>query len=273
MDFLKKNYEKALLGFVLLGLVVAVAFLPFEVARQREKLESMKNPSRLPVKLLPPLDMVPLQAAATRAKTPVELNLNEPNKLFNPMPWQLDAAGKLLPATKIGPAVLVVSNIAPLRLTITLDSITPVPNDLPLYRLGIENQAATAFADQKKRQIICKLNVKDPRNNLFRVVDVKGTAEDPTSLVLEFIEGGEKGEIVKDPADPQKYKPFSRVEGYTATLVYPPENRKFIGRLGSRILFNNEEFTVIAVSASEVILQQTSNQKKWTIKYNPNTAS
>ena len=36
MEFIKKNYEKMLLGLVLLGLAVAVALLPFKIASERE---------------------------------------------------------------------------------------------------------------------------------------------------------------------------------------------------------------------------------------------
>ena len=48
MDFLKKHYEKVLLGVVLLGLAVAVAFLPFKIASEKQKLEDMRNSSSIP---------------------------------------------------------------------------------------------------------------------------------------------------------------------------------------------------------------------------------
>ena len=43
MDFLKKHYEKVLLGVVLLGLAVAVAFLPFKIASDKQALEDKRN--------------------------------------------------------------------------------------------------------------------------------------------------------------------------------------------------------------------------------------
>ena len=45
MDFVKKHYEKILLGFVLLGLVVALVFLPFMIASDRDQQEQMKEAS------------------------------------------------------------------------------------------------------------------------------------------------------------------------------------------------------------------------------------
>ena len=43
MDFLKKHYEKVLLGVVLVGLAVAVAFLPFVISSEQAKLKEMSD--------------------------------------------------------------------------------------------------------------------------------------------------------------------------------------------------------------------------------------
>ena len=60
MDFLKKHYEKVLLGVVLLGLAVAVAFLPFKIASEKQTLEDMRNQLIHPkVKPLTNLDLDP----------------------------------------------------------------------------------------------------------------------------------------------------------------------------------------------------------------------
>jgi hypothetical protein len=42
MDFIKKNWEKVLLGVVLVGLTVAVALLPLKVASEREALKTKR---------------------------------------------------------------------------------------------------------------------------------------------------------------------------------------------------------------------------------------
>ncbi len=65
MDFLKKHYEKVLLGVVLLGLAVAVAFLPFKIASEKQKLEDMRNTLINPnVKPLTNLDLTLPDAGA-----------------------------------------------------------------------------------------------------------------------------------------------------------------------------------------------------------------
>jgi hypothetical protein len=89
MDFLKKHYEKVLLGVVLLGLAVAVAFLPFKIASEKQKLEDMRNQLIHPkVKALANLDLALPDEMLKRMATPAMIDFSAPNKLFNPMPWQ-----------------------------------------------------------------------------------------------------------------------------------------------------------------------------------------
>jgi len=42
MDFVKKHYEKIILGIVLVGLAVAVAFIPFKVASEKKELDEKR---------------------------------------------------------------------------------------------------------------------------------------------------------------------------------------------------------------------------------------
>src|SRR5258705_304317 len=48
MDLLKKHYEKILLGVVLLGLAVAVGFLPIKITSEKQKLTDLSNARRSP---------------------------------------------------------------------------------------------------------------------------------------------------------------------------------------------------------------------------------
>jgi len=58
MDFLKKHYEKLILGVVLIGLAVAVAVLPFFISSEKDKLNQMKaNVLHPKVKPLTNLDL------------------------------------------------------------------------------------------------------------------------------------------------------------------------------------------------------------------------
>jgi hypothetical protein len=260
MGFLKKHYEKILLGLVLLGLALAAGFLPFLVSSQKQKLEDLRQGFFVKTpKPLTNLDLtVPTNALKRMATIPV-INFSTKNKLFNPMPWQKRADGTLVPSTKVGPTAASITNVAPLYLKITLDSVT-VSDNGPHYVIGIEKEAARNPAQRPKKQAYCSLNSK---NDTFVLVGVNGKPDDPSQLVLELNDTGEKVTISKD-------KPFQRIDGYIADVRYDPENRKFPHcRVGSALAFGGEEYNVVAIAPNEVVISAKSNQKKWTIKNNP----
>jgi hypothetical protein len=260
MDFLKKHYEKILLGVVLLGLAVAVGFLPFKIASEKENLERMNsNLSHPKVPPLSALDLTQPSAALQRLAAPAAVNFSEPNKLFNPMPWQRTADGRLIPGTKVGPGVVTLTNLTPLYLVLTLAGVTP--SDLgPRYNIVAERQAAPNPKDRYKKQYYSKLNDK---NDLFTLIDVQGAPDDPSKLVVQLNDTGEKAVITKD-------QPFKRVDGYMVTLNYDPEHKTWKDRrVNATFVFNFEEYKIVTINQNEVVLSATSNQKKWTIKYNP----
>jgi hypothetical protein len=260
MDFLKQNYEKIILGVVLIGLAAAVAWLPFKIGSDRSTLEEKRQMLMDPrVKPLSNIDLTISEASIKRAASPPVVNFSEPNKLFNPMPWQKRADEQLIRADKVGPTAAVVTNIVPLYLKLSLDSIT-VSETGARYIIGVQREAALLASQRAKKQTYSTLNSK---NDVFSVVDVKGKAEDPSALVLQLNDSGEQAAISKD-------KPFLRVDGYMADIRYPPENKFWPARrVNSSLVFNNEEYTIVAINQDEVVLSAKSNGKKWTIKYNP----
>lgn len=261
MDFLKKHYEKVVLGVVLLGLVVATASLPFIKASQDAALEAAtERKIALKVKPLTNLDLSLGEATIKRLETPLILDLTAPNKLFNPMPWQKAADGRLLKvnSTNIGPLALVVLTNNPLYLKITLDQI--IPSDTGVrYAIGVQQEASPKKELRDKHQHFGTVGLKTP---VFTLREVQGPSENPTNLVLQLAETAELINVSKD-------KPFKRVEGYTVSLKYPPENKPPWNdrRVGSSLSFNNEDYNIASITDSEVILSAKSNGKKWTIKY------
>jgi hypothetical protein len=127
------------------------------------------------------------------------------------------------------------------------------------YTIGVQKEAAARSQDRPKKQTYCSLNNK---NDTFTLSEVQGKPEDPSALVLELNDTGERVVITKE-------KPFARVDGYLATVIYEPENlvRKD-QRLGARLHFNFEDYNIVAITQNEVVLSAKSNGKKWTIKYN-----
>ena len=187
MDFLKKNYEKVLLGVVLLGLAVAAAFLPFKITSEKQKLEEMRNTLIHPnVKPLTNLDLTVPDNALKRLASPAVIDFAAPNKLFNPMPWQKTVDGRLIraDATNVGPNAVTITKMTPLYLKLSLDSVTPLETGTR-YVIGIEKEAAANTRERNKTQKYCSLNTK---NETFTLRDVKAAAGNSTnvSVVLEL---------------------------------------------------------------------------------------
>jgi hypothetical protein len=263
MDFIKKHYEKVLLGVVLVGLAAAVVFLmikiPSEQAELDEKTKKLFSPK---VKPLTNLDLTMSEAALKRVAVPAVIDFGPPNKLFNPMKWQRAADQHLIrvDSGSIGPQAVVITKITPLYLILSLDSITVPDAGAPRYRITIERQAAVNPRERPKTQ---KYGGIGEKNEIFKFEAAYGPSDNPTNLVLLLNDTGEKASISKDV-------PFKRVDGYLADLKYPPENKPpwLNRRVGSPPLtLNNEDYKIVAINKDEVILSSPTD-KKTTIKYN-----
>jgi hypothetical protein len=261
MDFIKKNYEKVLLGLVLIGLGVALGFLLIKINSERQKLEDLANSLvNRPVKALPPLDLGSAETSLKRLTLPATIDFSSTNRLFNPMPWQQtkDNPPQLIQASKVGPRLATVTNITPLYLRITLDAVNMQSDGSARYLFGVEKEAAPA-GKRGKHQVGCSLGEK---TDIFQLIGVNGPKDNPTNLVFVMLETGETNNVSKE-------QPFKRVDGYKAEIRYDPERKAWHDqRVGSPPLyFNNEEYKIVAIGANEVVLMSP-NQKKWPIKLN-----
>jgi hypothetical protein len=183
MDFLKKHYEKVLLGVVLLGLAVAVGFLPFKITRDKQEDEDKRNQLIHPnVKPLTNLDLRLPEGVLKRLTIPVALDLAAPHKLFSPMPWQKAPDGRPIKLTEnnLGPNALKVTKQTPLYLLITLDEVT-VTDSGTRYKIGVVKQASPKAADWSKRQYYCRLG---DTNETFRLRDARAPTDNPTNATV-----------------------------------------------------------------------------------------
>jgi hypothetical protein len=266
MDFLKKHYEKVLLGVVLLGLAVAVAFLPFKIASEKQKLEDMRNQLiHTKVKPLSNLDLTLPDTVLKQVAAPAMVDFSAPNKLFNPMPWQKAADGRLIKAdaSNIGPNAVTITKMVPLYLKLTLNDVTTMESGVGC-KIGIENEAALNLRDRKKEKY-CKLGDK---NETFVVRDIKVAPDSPTNatVVLELSDTVQRVTLTRD-------QPFRRIDGYMVDLKYAPEAKTWTNRrVGATLSFNGEDYNIVAITENEVVLSAKSNQKKWTIKYSASAA-
>jgi hypothetical protein len=263
MDFVRKHYEKILLGVVLLSLVGALVFLPFWILHDQNVLVDtrvkMISPS---VKPLPPLDLTEQSDIIQRLQSSNELDFETTNRLFNPVEWQKAKNGtfiKIESGREVGPQAVVITQTTPLYFILTLDSVET--NELGArYIIGVERQAAAKQWQRAKRQHYASIGDK---NEAFTIVAVKGPPDNPTQLILRLTDTGE-------PAMLSKNEPFRRVDGYVAGLKYAPEGKSWQDqRVNDVLKFAGDDYIIVAINKNEVVLSAGSNQKKTALTYNP----
>lgn len=262
MDFLKKHYEKVLLGAMLAGLIGVLVFMIFYIAADKTDMENKRTSLTNPhVKELPNLDMSLEDNAFLRLKTPYSLDLETTNKLLNPMEWQRALDGSLIPAAKkTGLQVAVVTRITPLFLVIS--NVSSTTNEFGArYDISVERQASANLA--KRRPISHFVSLGDKPNDTFELLQVKGPPENPDALVLKLVDNGE---VVTIP----RGKDYRKVEGYAADFRYDPERKVFRGkRIGDKLSFGGVDYVVVEVNKNELILSDQSNQKKTSLPFVP----
>ena len=143
MDFIKKHWEKVLLGVVLVGLAVAVASLPLKIASEREAMQATRDLILNPrVKPLPEINLSQAEDALKRAKAPLRLDFSAGHRLFNPVLWQKTSDGrplKVQSGDEIGPAAVEVAATTPLYTIISFDNV--ITNETGArYAIGVERQ-------------------------------------------------------------------------------------------------------------------------------------
>ena len=263
MDFLKKHYEKVLLGIVLVGLAIGTAFLPIMIASERESLEQMRLVIvNHPVKPLDEPDLTRQNEVFKRADTTLKLDFSSSNKLFNPVLWVKTPDGRIIKAEEgnVGPKAVIVAKISPLYTVVSLDSVGPESDSGRRYVIGVQHEAALLASQRNKKQYYA---VPDAKNDAFVIREVKGPAEDPTEIIIELNDTGESVSVAKD-------RPFKREDGYIADLKYEPERKTWTNRrVNSLISFGGEDYKVVAIAKDEVVLSAISNNKKTPIFYNP----
>ena len=262
MEFIKRNYEKIILGLVLLGLVGVLAFMPvmifYDQLRTKEFSSSIVNPHVDP---LQPLDLSRQQAVLDRLKSPVQLDFSTTSKLFNPVQWQKDKNGNLVKSSGLGPNAAVVTKITPLYLSISLDSV--ITNTLGnRYVLIVENQTAALPALRHPKRFY--VSEGETIKNVCKLDKVVGPPNAPTELDLILADTGKPGKLKPD-------HPFQRVDSYTADVKYPPDNNlNFTAqRVGDHLGFGGDDYIIIAIDQNDVILLAQSNQKKYILPYAP----
>lgn len=255
MDFLKKHYEKIILGGVLAILAVGAALLPAMISGERDDLNEKEKMIVVPPKPLEPLNFSTQQLRLVELKAAGFLDLASTNKVFNPLLWQQAPDGRRIKVNtgeETGAKALVVTKATPLYLNISLDGVN-TSEATPRYTINVEREAALDRNKRAKKAYFATLNNK---NDAFVLREAGGPPDNPV-LKLELTDGGEIIEISKE-------KPFKRVDGYMVDLKYTLENRPpWVGqRINSTLTFGGETYNIVAITKTEVVVLAKSNQKK-----------
>lgn len=261
MQFLKKHYEKVLLGFVLAGLIGVLVFMLFYIAADKQAMERNVNSLIHPaVKALPALNLSTNKAAMARLKIPYHLNLETGNKVFNPFEWQKTMDGRMIRKASLGAKQAEVTKIVPLYLKLSLDSIRT--NQFGVrYVIGVEDQASPSPA--KRHMQHRYISPGDKPNDMFGLEDVKGPAANPTELVLKLVDSGKTVTIAPG-------KPYHRVDAYEADIRYPPEKKFFRDRrVGDGLFFGGIYYLIVEINSHEVVVADQTNQKKTALPFKP----
>ncbi len=258
MEFLKKHYEKVILSIVLLLLTAAAAYLPIRVAAVNKDIET--EVPRVSPKEFVPLDISTNIATLNRArgKSSFRLAGNDHN-LFNPVGWLKNKDGDLMKDPfygRKGPEAIEVTKIDPLYFSVSYDRLSQDGGEIKYY-FGIRREA-----DSKKsnRRLVTRAIRAREKNDIFILKEVKGDPTRPEGFVIDLL--ADNREILVSSSEP-----YSEIAGYTANLVYPPENGKKFNakRRGDKITIAKKSYEVVVVQADEVVLKDSKTTKQTTI--------
>jgi len=263
MDFIKKNYEKILLGLVLAGLIGVLIFMFFYINADHEAM--VANSNVIITRVAPPLNDLDLSSETNimvRLQTPYSLDFDKTNKLFNTMEWQKTADGTLIKIStgnEVGPNAVKVTNIQPLYLKLTFDSV--MTNEFGArYQVYVEQQAEKLSYKRHPQQHFVSVGDK---NEVFQLDSVVGDPANPDALMVKL---ADTGEMVRIP----RGQSYQRVDAYSADFRYDPEKKVFNAkRPGDRVSFWGTDYVVVEINQNELILADQSNQRKYSLPFAP----
>jgi hypothetical protein len=270
MDQLKKigqlcrqHYEKLILVFVLLLLAGAVWYLyqasQTEGDATRKMTEGYKKREGTPVD---PASLDRFAAMMKLATNPPTLNYAGKHNLFNPVKWQQPRGGgqiiKVVSGAEVGANAMRIAGISPLHLNIAFDKPASTGAEVTGYHILVTNELATIA---RLRRIVQYVPIGATNTQVFVLTEVKGPPEAPTEFVARLKDFNNET-ISFAPG-----KPYTRVVGYEAELVYAPSGRKNSRlRKDSPLDIEGEPYKIVDITASQVVVSDDSNGKRYTIE-------
>jgi hypothetical protein len=263
MEQLKEHYEKAILGLAMLALVYVAYGVLTDNSEEAiaEQIQARSRPALEQKKEMPPMEMRGYHGTLARLEKAETLNLSNPHNLFNPVQWRVTRQGTTLKVelgNEIGAGAIELSETRPLYLKIEYRGTTgTAPNTR--YRFAVTREAAETKKKRLRMTTSVMLNDKDTRD-IFTLIDREGAPADPTAFVLQLANNA--GNVTVE-----KGKLFQRIDGYTATLKYAPDNKTYANkRVRDKLFFADDGHNIVAIGEREVVLSTASTSKRTTIR-------
>ena len=263
MEQLKEHYEKAILGLAMLALVYVAYGVLTDNSEEAiaEQIQARSRPALEQKKEMPPMEMRGYHATLARLEKGETLNLSNPHNLFNPVQWRVTRQGTTLKVelgNEIGAGAIELSETRPLYLKIEYRGTTGTAQKTR-YRFAVTREAAETKKKRLRMTTTAQLNDKDTRD-LFTMIKIVGDPADPTAFELQLANNA--GNITVE-----KGKLFQRIDGYTATLKYAPDNKTYANkRVRDKLFFADDGHNIVAIGASEVVLSTASTSKRTSIR-------
>ena len=262
MEQLKEHYEKAILGLAMLALVYVAYGVLTDNSEEAiaEQIQARSRPALEQKKEMPPMEMRGYHGTLARLEKAETLNLSNPHNLFNPVQWRVTRQGTTLKVelgNEIGAGAIELIETRPLYLKIEYRGTTgTAPNTR--YRFAVTREAAEIKKKRLRMTTSAQLNDKDTRD-LFTMIKIVGDPADPTAFELQLANNA--GNITVE-----KGKLFQRIDGYTATLKYAPDNKTYANkRVRDKLFFADDGHNIVAIGKREVVLSTASTSKRTTI--------
>lgn len=263
MDFLKKHYEKILLGLVLVVVMFLALQIPSAIsAAKRDQDERERKIKNQATNAVVPVDVGPMQKSVQNLNSPVPTKFAEPaHNILNPVLWKKGARGEWvkIPTPEDAIRRLAIKEITPLRLTVLFEKELKFSADTHRMKITITDESLVPRVRRRPQSREPKVK-EGESNDLFKVIAVSGSADNPSEIKIELRKGAKQITL-------KRGETFSEVVAHEADLEYAPENKTFNDILvGGTISFNDERYKVIAITGSAVTIEGQTTPKRYTIE-------
>jgi len=152
---------------------------------------------------------------------------------------------------------LKVKQLNALNLIVAFEETAGKGDDLR-YKFGITKEYAKPPAARRRNTLSVTVGAKSS-DATFVLREVKGAKEDPSELVCELAEGGERFTVTKDKA-------FVKPVGYSVDLTYAIEKKELLGkRVDDTIMLSGSNYKIVAISKDEVVVSDPDTKKRFLI--------